>query len=80
VFSLLWSVPNHKVRFSFAELIGHGGFHVQSLPVEMALIRHGWIVGFTGQYLPALGLFLAPQPPEIKAKAAGRRGLTQTSG
>jgi hypothetical protein len=50
------------------------------------------LTGFTGQYLPALAfdpiclladgrrLFLAPQPPEIKAKAAGRRGLTQTSG
>ena len=46
------------------------------------------IFGFTGQYLPALPLdpnwfpadrrrsFVAPRPSEIKAKAAGRHGLT----
>ena len=47
-----------------------------------------WITRFTGQYLPALPLdpnwfpadrrrsFVAPRPSEIKAKAAGRHGLT----
>ena len=44
VFSLLRSLPNHKVRFSVAELICPGGFHTQSLPIEMALIRHRRIV------------------------------------